>query len=59
MPVDGVVSFKSYLLVCIIKEFGVFPSLWPFLSKGGPDFAVCCKICMWKHFFILFSKCDR
>jgi hypothetical protein len=40
VPVDGVVIFKSYLMVCIIKEFGDFPSLWPFVSKWGPNFAV-------------------
>jgi len=52
MPV--VVSFKSYLMVCIIKDFCDIPSLWPFVSKGRPNFAVCCKICMWKHFFFYF-----
>ena len=34
VPVDGVI-FKSYLMVCIIKEFGDFPFLWSFVSKGG------------------------
>jgi hypothetical protein len=59
MSVDGVVSFKSYYrLVFIIKEFGDFSYMWPFVSKGDLNFAVCvifCKICM----RIFFSWCDR
>jgi len=45
-------------MFCIIKEFGDFPSLWPFVSEGGVLIlrSVARSIC--GNIFLLFCKCD-